>query len=261
VGPHAIRFGPKNTWDFRTLGITGWQGTAGNSGTDGQIYVENSLVLGLTELEQLQFSASNAIQLNTGELVPNATAVSGYANLRFTTGPTINGTWSPSLTSNATNTTYVFTPSGNHANINVSDLNLILGTNYSHATIHTACVSCTQSGLINVNAPIETWNSHGPNYNKFLVMNGNSDVNILAPISLRYASAGYGDKGNLSLYMNTAGNMYVNAAISTNIPVSTSSTIPLTDGGSINLNSSAGSVYVNVQIMPRPILAEEVPFH
>ncbi len=247
-GPHSIRFGPKNTWDFRTLRITGWQGTAGSSGTDGKIYVENSLVLGQTELEQLRFSGSNAIQLNTGELVPNATAVSGYTNLRFTTGPTINGTWSPSLTSNTTNTTYVFTPSGNHANINVSDLNLILGTNYSHATINTACVSCTQSGLINVNAPIETWNSHGPNYNKFLVINGNSEVNILAPISLRYASAGYGDRGNLTLYINTAGNMYVNAAISTNIPVSTSSTIPLTDGGSINLNSSAGSVYVNAAI-------------
>ena len=110
------------------------------------------------------------------------------------------------------------------------------------------CSTPSQSGLINVNAPIETWNSHGPNYNKFLVMNGNSDVNILAPISLRYASAGYGDRGNLTLYMNTAGNMYVNAAISTNIPVSTSSTIPLTDGGSINLNSTAGSVYVNAAI-------------
>jgi len=247
-GPHAIRFGPKNTWDFRTLRITGWQGTAGSSGTDGQIYVENSAVLGSTELEQLRFSASNAVQLNTGELVPNATAVSGYANLRFTTGPTINGTWSPSLTSNATNTTYVFTPSGNHANINVSDLNLILGTNYSQATINTACVSCTQSGLISVNAPIETWNSHGPNYNKFLVMNGNSDVNILVPISLRYAIAGNGDRGNLTLYINTAGNIYVNAAISTNIPGSINATVQLTEGGSINLNSSAGSVYVNAAI-------------
>lgn len=249
---HTISFNNRQNLDYKTLRINGWQGTAGSAGTSGRIFVATNPVLSKSEVEQVEFSLNSITyltsQLSTGELVPNPVFVTGNSNVRFTTGPTINGTWSPSLTSNATNTTYVFTPSGNHANINVSDLNLILGTNYSQATINTACVSCTQSGLINVNAPIETWNSHGPNYNKFLVINGNSDVNILAPISLRYAIAGNGDRGSLTLYMNTAGNIYVNAAISTNIPGSINATVQLTEGGSINLNSSAGSVYVNAAI-------------
>ena len=249
---HTISFSNRQNLDYKTLRINGWQGTAGSAGTAGRIFVATNPVLSKSEVEQVEFSLNSisylTSQLSTGELVPNPVVVTGNSNVRFTTGPTINGTWSPSLTSNATNTTYLFTPSGNHANINVSDLNLILGTNYSQATINTACVSCTQSGLINVNAPIETWNSHGPNYNKFLVINGNSDVNILAPISLRYAIAGNGDRGNLTLYMNTAGNIYVNADISTNIPGSINATVQLTEGGSINLNSSAGSVYVNAAI-------------
>jgi autotransporter-associated beta strand protein len=249
---HTISFSNRQNLDYKTLRINGWQGTAGSAGTAGRIFVATNPVLSKSEVEQVEFSLNSisylTSQLSTGELVPNPVVVTGNSNVRFTTGSTINGTWSPSLTSNATNTTYLFTPSGNHANINVSDLNLILGTNYSQATINTACVSCTQSGLINVNAPIETWNSHGPNYNKFLVINGNSDVNILAPISLRYAIAGNGDRGNLTLYMNTAGNIYVNADISTNIPGSINATVQLTEGGSINLNSSAGSVYVNAAI-------------
>ena len=248
AGVHELRFGPKNTWDFRTLNISGWQGTAGISGTDGRIYVENSALLSLTEVEQVKFSTANAIQLISGELVPNAIAQSGNANIRFTTGITVNGTWSPALSSGATNTTYTFTPSANHANVNPTDIDLILRTRYSHATINTACVSCSQSGIINVNTPIETWNDRGPTFNKLLTINAASEVNILSTIALRYATDAYGDKGVLTLYLNTAGNIYVNAAINTNIPLSRSSTIPLTDGGSVYLNSTAGSVFVNAAI-------------
>jgi autotransporter-associated beta strand protein len=248
AGVHELRFGTKNTWDFRTLNISGWQGNAGISGTDGRIYVENSAVLSLTEVEQVKFSTANAIQLISGELVPNAIAQSGNANIRFTTGITVNGTWSPALLSGATNTTYTFTPSANHANINPTDVDLILRTRYSHATINTACVSCSQSGIINVNTPIETWNDRGPTFNKFLTINAASDANILSPIVMRYATDAYGDKGILSFYLNTAGSIYVNAAINTNIPLSRSSTIPLTDGGSVYLNSTAGSVFVNAAI-------------
>ncbi|MHA8074607.1 beta strand repeat-containing protein [Aquirufa sp. HETE-40SA] len=248
AGVHELRFGTKNTWDFRTLNISGWQGNAGISGTDGRIYVENSAVLSLTEVEQVKFSTANAIQLISGEQVPNAIAQSGNANIRFTTGITVNGTWSPALLSGATNTTYTFTPSANHANINPTDVDLILRTRYSHATINTACVSCSQSGIINVNTPIETWNDHGPTYNKLLTINAASDANIMSPIALRYATDAYGDKGILSFYLNTAGNINVNAAINTNIPLSRSSTIPLTDGGSVYLNSTAGSVFVNAAI-------------
>jgi hypothetical protein len=248
AGVHELRFGPKNTWDFRTLNISGWQGTAGISGTDGRIYVENSPLLSLTEVEQVKFSTANAIQLISGELVPNAIAQSGNANIRFTTGITVNGTWSPALSSGATNTTYTFTPSANHVNINPTDVDLILRTRYSHATINTACVSCSQSGIINVNTPIETWNDRSPTFNKLLTINAASEANILSPIALRYATDAYGDKGVLSFYLNTAGNIYVNAAINTNIPLSRSSTIPLTDGGSVYLNSTAGSVFVNAAI-------------
>ena len=248
AGVHELRFGPKNTWDFRTLNITGWQGTAGISGTDGRIYVENSQVLSLTELEQVKFNSANAVQLNSGELVPNAIAQSGNANIRFTTGITVNGTWSPALSSGATNTTYTFTPSANHANINPTDVDLIMRTRYSHATINTACVTCTQSGIINVNTPIETWNDQGPVFNKTLTINAISEANILSPIALRSPTDAYGDKGILTFYLNTTGNIYVNAAINTNIPLSRSSMIPLTDGGSVYLNSTAGSVFVNAAI-------------
>ena len=247
-GVHELRFGPKNTWDFRTLNITGWQGTAGISGTDGRIYVENSPVLSLTELEQVKFNSANAVQLNSGELVPNAIAQSGNANIRFTTGQTVNGTWSPALLSGFSNTTYTFTPTANHANINPTDVDLIMRTRYSHATINTACVTCTQSGIINVNTPIETWNDQGPIFNKTLTINAISEANILSPIALRSPTDAYGDKGILTFYLNTAGNIYVNAAINTNIPLSRSSMIPLTDGGSVYLNSTAGSVFVNAAI-------------
>lgn len=247
-GVHELRFGPKNTWDFRTLNITGWQGTSGISGTDGRIYMENSLVLSLTELEQVKFSSANAVQLNSGELVPNAIAQIGNANIRFTTGQTVNGTWSPALLSGSSNTTYTFTPTANHANINPTDVDLIMRIRYSHATINTACVTCTQSGIINVNTPIETWNDQGPVFNKTLTINAISEANILSPIALRSPSDAYGDKGILTFYLNTAGNIYVNAAINTNIPLSRSSMIPLTDGGSVYLNSTAGSVFVNAAI-------------
>jgi autotransporter-associated beta strand protein len=247
-GSHAIRFGTKNTWDFFTLGITGWQGTSGSSGTAGRIYVDNRVVLGLTEIEQLRFSASNAIQLNTGELVPNTTVASGHANLIFSTRPTTNGTWSPSLTIDTPNSTYIFTPTGNNANINVLDLNKVMDYNSSNATINTACVSCTQSGLINVNETIEAWNSNGPNRNRFLTLNGNSDVNILAPIYLRYPNFFLGNTGYLSLQVNTPNNIYVNAEINTNIPNSAPWSSVLSDGGGVYLNSTANSVYVNAAI-------------
>jgi len=247
-GSHAIRFGTKNTWDFFTLQITGWQGTSGSSGTAGRIYVDNRVVLGLTEIEQLRFSASNAIQLNTGELVPNTTVASGHANLIFSTRPTTNGTWSPSLTIDTPNSTYIFTPTGNNANINVLDLNKVMDYNSSNATINTACVSCTQSGLINVNETIEAWNSNGPNRNRFLTLNGNSDVNILAPIYLRYPNFFLGNTGYLSLQVNTPNNIYVNAEINTNIPNSVQWSSELSDGGGVYLNSTANSVYVNAAI-------------
>ncbi len=170
------------------------------------------------------------------------------SNLSIVSGATSGGTWSPALSSGDTNTTYVFTPSANDANISASDLDLILRSRYSGATVNTACVSCTQSGTVQVNTPIETWNDHGPNYNKLLTFNANSDAHILFPISLRIATDAFGDKGILTLYVNTAGNIYVNAAINTNIPLSRSSNIPLTNGGSVYLNSTAGSVFVNAAI-------------
>jgi autotransporter-associated beta strand protein len=57
----------------KTLTITGWAGTAGNSGTAGQLFVGNNNS-GLTsgQLAQITFTGFNpgAIQLSTGEVVP-----------------------------------------------------------------------------------------------------------------------------------------------------------------------------------------------
>ena len=78
TGVHALTFAASNsaTWtSAKTLTITGWTGTAGASGTAGQIFIGSS-ASGLTaqQISQITFTgfANGATLLSTGELVPSA---------------------------------------------------------------------------------------------------------------------------------------------------------------------------------------------
>ena len=245
---HTLRFGPRQYLDYKMLTIKGWLGTAGSAGTGGRIFIEPSPLLRRSEYEQLKFTyyatLVNAGQLSTGELVINATQVARYSNVRFTTSPTSGGTWSRDFSSLSGG--YVtFTPTADNANVNVADIDLIMRTKYTSPEITTACTACTQSGVVDVNTPISTYNGYGPVVNNVLTISASSDVYIDNPILMRNPTNYSGNAGYLSFAVGTNGNIYVNAEISMNAnPVNYASGTNLTDGGNVYLYSYLGSVYV-----------------
>lgn len=245
---HNLRFGTKQYLDYKTLTILGWQGTAGSTGTGGRIYITPSPFLSKSEQELIQFtflgSTFNSSHLGTGEIVPNPVVVSGNSNIRFSTGNTLNGSWSPPLNSYSSQTTFIFTPTSNNANINVLDLDAILSANLSNAIINTTCTSCTQSGIVDVNTEIATYSLLGTAYNKTLTINANAEVNIINPISLRYTGSIRGVLGSLALAITSVGNINVNANINSNATVTGSYGTILTEGGNVYLTSTSGSVIV-----------------
>jgi autotransporter-associated beta strand protein len=93
-GSHTLTFAASNgvSWTAgKTLNISGWAGTIGNSGTAGKIFVGNDAT-GVTaeQLAQISFDGATATILSTGELVPSQSLVDisgspskdgGYASL------------------------------------------------------------------------------------------------------------------------------------------------------------------------------------
>jgi len=93
-GSHTLTFAASNgvSWTAgKTLNISGWAGTTGNSGTAGKIFVGNDAT-GVTaeQLAQISFDGATATILSTGELVPSQSLVDisgspskdgGYASL------------------------------------------------------------------------------------------------------------------------------------------------------------------------------------
>ncbi|MEY4307984.1 MAG: hypothetical protein RL422_187 [Bacteroidota bacterium] len=250
--PHQLRFGRRLYIDYKTLTITGWQGTAGISGTGGQVYIVTSPFLAKSELEQIKFSFNstwnNAAQLNTGELVVNTSQAAGNANVQFIAGLTKNGSWSPIISSNSTNTTYIFTPTANNASVNVAELATLLGTRYSNVIVNTVCLSCTQSGILDIKTPILASNQTGPAYNKSLTFNGQDEVNINSQIALRFPGNYVGNAGSLNLYVNAQGTINLSANINSNVITGQGYGTILTEGGSVYLNSIAGNVMVYGEI-------------
>jgi hypothetical protein len=100
-GVHNLNFSGVGTLDYKTLTISGWQGTAGATGQGGDVYVGTSLFFTRAQLDQIKFTYNSgtfsAIQLSSGELVPDVNTVSNRSNIRITTGTTTNGSWSPGL--------------------------------------------------------------------------------------------------------------------------------------------------------------------
>jgi len=246
---HRISFSNRQNLDYKTLRINGWQGTAGSAGTAGRIFVATNPVLTKSEVEQIEFSLNSisylTSQLSTGELVPNPVVVTGNSNVRFTTGASLNGNWSPSIASGSMNDNYVYTPSANNANVDVSELDLLLRTRYSNVTIKSLCGACTQSGMMDLNTDISTYNQTGTNYNKFFTLNANAEVNMNKAIALRNPVTGSGNLGSLTLSINTPGNIIVSGAINMNQSGSIESNTVLTEGGNVSLTSTAGTVTVN----------------
>ena len=80
TGSHSLNITASNGVDFvegYTLTITGWEGTAGSSGTEGKIYFGTSAgTLTAGQLSQITFEGytGTAVLLSDGELVPQAAA-------------------------------------------------------------------------------------------------------------------------------------------------------------------------------------------
>jgi fibronectin-binding autotransporter adhesin len=94
TGVHTLKFSDSHTINWtsgKTLTIYGWQGSAGTSGTAGQIFVGiDNTALTTAQLDQITFNgfgSPGAIQLTTGEIVPaSATYVwTGATNTSWTT--------------------------------------------------------------------------------------------------------------------------------------------------------------------------------
>ena len=249
---HNLNFSGIGTFDYKTLTISGWQGTAGSTGTGGNVYVGSSLFFTRAQLDQIKFSYNSgtfsSIQLSSGELVPDVNTVSNRSNIRITTGATTNGSWSPAY-NGTNNTTYTFTPSSNNATINVTEIVTLLRDRYSNVTINTSFTGATQVGQVDFATALTTTNNG--NGNRTLTVNGGGDVNVSNAITLGFTDNRSGWSGNPAhtFVVNTAGNINVSAVVSAKgaIDVNYSSN-NLPDGGSVTLNSTAGVVRVTSQI-------------
>jgi autotransporter-associated beta strand protein len=249
---HELRFSGLGTLDYKTLTISGWQGTAGSTGTMGEVFVGSSLFFTRAQLDQFKFSYNSgtfsSIQLSSGELVPDVNTVSNRSNIRITAGATTNGSWSPAYnTSN--NTTYTFTPSANNATINVTEIATLLNTRYSNVIINTTFAGATQVGQVDFATALSTTNPN--NVDRTLTVNGGGDVNISSAITLGFTDTRNGWPGYRahSLSVTTAGNINVSAAINARGALDmNANTNSMPDGGSVTLSSTVGVVRVTSQI-------------
>ena len=249
---HELRFSTIGTFDYKTLTISGWQGTAGSSGSGGDIFVGSSLFFTRAQLDQVKFSYNSgtysAIQLSSGELVPDVNTVSNRANVRITSTSTTScpSCWSPTLASGTVNTMYTFTPNANNATISVSDIVTMMQTRYSNVTINTTYTGGTQVGQVDFATALTAYNAGSGA--KTLTVSGGGDVNISNAISFGYPGQYAGANTAHSLSVTTAGNINVTATIGTlgALTYAYNSTQP--DGGNVTLNSTAGSVKVTSQI-------------
>lgn len=170
------------------------------------------------------------------------------SNLSIVSGATSGGTWSPVLTNGTTGTTYTFTPNADNATISVAEIDDLLRVKYSHVIINTVCSACTQTGQIDFNTALSSYNQNGVLNSKTVTFNASADVNIGNPVTLRSTTTYAGNLGSLSLVINTPGNINVTAEILLNNTSEVGSSVILTQGGSLTLNSTAGSVKVTRNI-------------
>ena len=170
------------------------------------------------------------------------------SNLSIVSGATSGGTWSPVLTAGTTGTTYTFTPDGDNATVSKTEIDDLLRVKTSNVIINTVCSACTQTGQIDFNTALSSYNQNGVLNSKTLTFNASADVNIGNPVTLRSTTTYAGNLGSLSLVINTPGNINVTAEILLNNTSEVGSSVILTQGGSVTLNSTAGSVKVTRNI-------------
>ncbi|MEK6547055.1 MAG: autotransporter-associated beta strand repeat-containing protein, partial [Bacteroidota bacterium] len=243
--PHTFRVGVLGTFYFKMLKIYGWEGdfSAGTSGTAGQIFIGNSATLTQNKMDQIRFYNSALAQfaplhLSSGEVVPTGTpnASTGKANVRISNEPTINGVWTLSGNVNT------FNPTGDNANINSGDLNLLDGkfANFNWVVINTNLAGASQSGIVVVDEPI------APVYtgraDRYLTINAGADFQLNQPMSL--SATNQTTLWGIELRLNSAGDVHLNEnLITSSADVSfagtpnASSNIFIYAGGSFNLAS------------------------
>ena len=131
TGVHTLTFAASNgvVWNGTSLTIFGWTGTNGVSGTAGKIFVGTSST-GLTtaQLAKISFNgfAGHAIQLSTGEIVPQTF---GPTNAVLSGTSTICAGGSTDLAVTVTGGTAPFTVVYNNGVSDVTVLNYTSGTN------------------------------------------------------------------------------------------------------------------------------------
>jgi hypothetical protein len=221
-GAHVLTFSSAGTFSFKRLTITGWQGTYGDgsSGTAGQVFIGSSAGVTREQLDQIQFfdgtATYYAVQLSTGELVPGAntsTSPTGKSNVQVTTLPTAGGSWS-----GGTSGPYVFTPSADNANINVSDIqNRLLGSGFTRANVKivTTSTTGTQVGNVNIAAAITASNTTSTAYT--FTVDASGDINVSSAINLAASTVfNTSNRASMSVVLTALGTISISSPITTN---------------------------------------------
>jgi autotransporter-associated beta strand protein len=223
-GAHVLTFSSAGTFSYKTLTITGWQGTYGSSssGTAGKFFVGASSVLTREQLDQIQFVNSNnenyyAVQLGTGEVVPGVGTLAnptGHSNVQVTTSATTGGSWT--VTGSGATTLYTFTPSGDNANINVSDIqNRLLGSGLTQGSVKimTTNGAGTQVGNVNFVASLSAQNVSVSRFGLQVVASG--DIVVGSSVSLMGGRFNINSNYGFDLSFTATGNVLLNGPINT----------------------------------------------
>ncbi len=236
---HELRFAALGVLDYKSLSVSGWQGTAAASGTGGAIYVGSSAFFTRVQLDQFKFTYNSGIysstQLSSGELVPLLAGNTGFTNIRITTGATSNGSWS-----GANGATFTFTPSGNNATINSGEIYTRMYTNTGNVIINTVCSSCSQVGQIDLGVAITA--DVNSNNARILTLNAGGDLNVSQGINLSSTANSSAYYNQHSLVLNS-----VNGNINVLAPISTQHIAVVNDGTQFgnSYTATAGSVTMN----------------
>ena len=250
-GAHTLTFSSAGTFSFKRLRITGWQGNygSGSSGTAGQVFIGSSASVTREQLDQIQFfdgtATYYAVQLSTGEVVPGAntsTSPTGRSNVQVTTLPTAGGSWSGGTTG-----PYVFTPSADNANINVSDIqNRLLGSGFTRGNVTIVTTNLgvgTQVGNVNIATAITASNVTSTGYT--FTVDASGDINVSSAINLAASTVvNTSNRASMSVVLKALGSISITSPITTNAYTNNNAS-GIGPAGSISLTATGGNVYTS----------------
>ncbi len=216
TGSHSLRFAEAGAFNFRKLSVKDWSGTYGGSGvsgTSGKLYVTTDM--NREKLDQISFYNSGdskdyyALQLGSQEVVSGDDRLgtpTGYSNVRISNAVTVNGVWSGNNSAG-----WVFTPTADNANIQVSEVESKLRS--SSVSVTTVNSSGTQAGSIYVDDDIKAYTYNVTSRFLHLEAQGIIEVNDYIWLTT-YSSYSYAYETH-DLILESVGDIRVNSYIST----------------------------------------------